>query len=62
MGVFHTNIASSAAAAKATGMAFVAPHRKPTMRIKITAIGIKARRARTPMDMAECFKSAKTFE
>ena len=51
MGVFQTKTASKDAAIKATGMALVAPQRKPTMRIKITAIGTKASRARTPMDM-----------
>jgi hypothetical protein len=54
MGVFQTKTASKDAAIKATGMALVAPKRKPTMRIKITAIGTKASRARTPTDMAEC--------
>jgi hypothetical protein len=55
-GVSQTNMASNAAAAKATGMALVAPQRKPTMRMKIIAIGTNANRARTPRDMAECFK------
>jgi hypothetical protein len=59
MGVFQTKTASNAAAINATGMALVAPQRKPTMRIKMMAIGTKASRARTPMDMVKCFRSIK---
>jgi hypothetical protein len=50
-GVFQTVKARIRAMAKATGMALVADHRIPTIRMKIAAMGNAAIRASIPVDM-----------
>jgi hypothetical protein len=59
IGILQTSTPSSKAITKAIGMAFDAGHRKPTIRIKIAAIGITASRASTPSDMMVSLLSKK---
>jgi len=55
MGVSQIKNVSDNATKNAKGIALVAGHRRPTMSIKIVAIGITASKAKNSFDMFEIF-------